>query len=766
MNIMGRYFWIISFFLAALAVTDSVAQQDQIDSLEALLTELPDQDKTDVLNELSRAYWSVSLEESERYAVEALELARIFADQKGIADALNRIGNVKHLSGEIEESLEYYTRSLEIREETGDFEGMLASHNNLSIVYSLLGMRDLQLDHLKEAYKISRDEGASMDAAEYANRVGNLKSEMYDFDIALEYFNIAFDIYSSLGERGRLATVYNGLGTMYSNMALYDLSLENYLNSLVIYEEEDDEMNQAALLVNIGNIHKKLENIDLALECYMNSLHIYEKSGNGQLGLSVVYNNIGIIHFMREDYQQSLNYYNKALEINEEEGNETGIAAQTNNIGLVNTRLGNYDTALESFLKSVEINRSRDRRYQLANNFNNIGELYILRGDYNKAAEYLDDGLAIAKQLNAREIIKENYEFRADLHLLRNQFAEALKYRKLFDEYWENIYTKESRDVIAELQIRHESENRIKELNILQNEYELQELRLEQQRTMQLYLAGLTLLLILMIFLVYRLYIYKKRSIKLLEDKNKELEKINKELSETEQMLKKLSATKDRFFSIIAHDLKNPFNALLGFTEMLSQNIDEFTKEEIKTYVDIIHKSAQNLYQLLENMLQWSRSQTGSINFEPCWFSLKETADEVVQALQIHSDRKNIKVKNNIKDSHSVFADENLFSTVIRNLLSNSIKFTATGGRVELSSKEDRGFIEVSVKDNGTGIETGELKKLFSLDYNVSKKGTQDEKGTGLGLALSKEFVEKNGGRIWVESTPGMGSIFKFTVPK
>lgn len=763
---MGRYFCIICFVLPILAVPEVAAQEDQIDSLEVLLTDLPEHKKTDVLNELSRAYWGISLEESERYAVEALDLARIYGDQKGIADAFNRIGNVKHLSGEIEESLEYYTRSLEIREEIGDFEGILASHNNLSIVYSLLGMRDMQLDHLKEAYKKSREEGASMDAAEYANRVGNVKSSMYDFDNAHEYFNIAYDIYSSLGERGRLASVYNGLGTMYSNMALYDLALENYLNSLVIYNEEGDELNQAALLINIGNIHQNLDNIDLALECYMNSLQIYERSGNGQLGLSTVYNNIGIIHFMQEDYEQSLQYFNKALEINEEEDNETGIAAQTNNIGLVNTRLGNYDSALESFLKSVEINRARDRRYQLANNFNNIGELFILTGEYDKAAEYLDDGLVIATELNAREIIKENYEFRADLHALRNEFAEALKYRKLFDEYRENIYTRESRDVIGELQIRHESENRIKELEILQNDYELQELRLERQRTMQLFLAGLTLLLILMIFLVYRLYLYKKRSIKLLEQKNRELKKINHELSETEQILKKLGATKDRFFSIIAHDLRNPFNALLGFTEMLSQNIDEFSKEEIKTYVDIIHKSAQNLYQLLENLLQWSRSQTGSIDFDPGWFSLKEVSDEVVQALQIHSERKNIKVKNNIKESHSVFADENLFSTVIRNLLSNSIKFTATGGRVELSSKEDRGFIEVSVKDNGTGIEKGEIKKLFSLDYNVSKKGTQDEKGTGLGLALSKEFVEKNGGRIWAESTPGMGSIFKFTVPK
>ncbi len=762
---MGRSFTILCFTLLYFVCTPLVAQQEQIDSLEALLVYVTGDERIDILNEISRAYWNVSLEKSREYADEALSLAIRENNQKGIADALNRIGNVKYLSGDHEESLDYYTRSLEIREEIGDIDGIIASHNNLSMVYSMLGMRDLQSDHLKEAYNLSVEEDLSEDAAGFALMLGRLKSAMYNFEKANEYFRIAYEKYSLSGDRTQIAAVFNGLGTMYSNMALYDQALENYLNSLVIFEDEGHVLNEAALLINIGNIHKKLDNFDLALDYYMRSLQIYEDTGNGQIGFSVVFNNIGIIHFKREDYEKSLEYYNRALEINEETGNETGIAAATNNIGLVQTRLGNFSDALDSYLISVDINRSRGRRYQLANNFNNIGELFILTGEHTKAAEYLDDAYEIANQLAAREIIMENHLFRADLYESLGDYSGALRYRRLYDEYREGIYTSESRDVIAELQIRHDSERRIKELEILQKDNEIQELALERQQRMQLYLAGVALLLLVLFFLIYRLYIFKKRSIELLKQKNEELEKINEELSRSEQMQKKLGSTKDRFFSIIAHDLKNPFNALLGFAEILSQNIDEFKKDEVKTYVDIIHKSALNLYQLLENLLQWSKSQTGSINFEPVRFKLKEVADEVVQSLQIHSDRKKIIVENNIEESHSVYADKNIFSTVIRNLLSNSIKFTSTGGKVELSSMEDGNFIEVSVKDNGTGIEPDELSKLFSFDYNVSKKGTQDEKGTGLGLALSKEFVEKNGGDIWAESSPGKGSIFKFTVP-
>ncbi len=755
-------------FLLLLFATSTLlkSQQAERDSLEILLKQVSDPERIHVLNDLSRAYWDISLEKSLEYAQEAYSLSLELNSTIGEADALNRIGNAKHLGGDPESAVDYYYRSLSIRQEIHDLEGVLSSHNNLVIAYSLMGEDQHQLEHLKNAYEVSNESDNEENVAVYARRLGLFKSSRHEFKKAVEYFDVAYEKYRSAGNSRGIASVYNGRGTMYNNMALYYLALENYLNSLRIYKEEEAKRSIAALLINIGNIHKKLDNLDLALEYYLNSLDLYGESETDRSRFSAAYNNIGVIYFGREDYEMSLKFYNKALEINEDAENHSGIAAATNNIGLVETRLENYDIALDSYHRSAEINKKYHRRHHLANNYNNFGELFILTRDFDQSEKYLDHALDIALELNAREVIKENYLFRAELLSLQEDYSEALHYRKLFDEYRDSIYTSESNEIIAELHVGYESENRLKELEILKKENELHQLKLLQQQNSLYHYAAIMLLVVILIFLIYSFYKFKKRSNITLEEKNKELEKINRKLYQSEQELKKLSYSKDKFFSIIAHDLKNPFNALLGFSQMLSDNLNELKKQEIRTYVDIIFKSAENLYLLLENLLNWSKSQTGSMQFNPEKFNLKEVTQEVADALQIHSDKKNIRVLNKIDPDHKVFADKNIYSTIVRNLLGNSIKFTDTGGQITLSSTEKDDFVEVSVSDNGTGIDPEQLKKLFTIEYNVSKEGTHNEKGTGLGLALSKEFAEINGGEIFAVSTPGEGSTFKFTVPK
>ena len=244
--------------------------------------------------------------------------------------------------------------------------------------------------------------------------------------------------------------------------------------------------------------------------------------------------------------------------------------------------------------------------------------------------------------------------------------------------------------------------------------------------------------------------------------------KANIHLAESHTEIKKLNATKDKFFSIIAHDLKSPFNSLLGFSSMLNDNIEKYDREEQKNFIGIIHSGIQNTYKLLEALLLWSQSQQGSVDFKPEKLKLYSLINENIQLLTQSAENKKIKIINKTAENIYVNADKNMLSTIVRNLISNAIKFTNKGGDIEIAclpTEPSLSFMKIYVKDTGLGILKEKQKKIFDIAENTSTKGTDGEEGTGLGLILCKEFVEKHGGKIWVESEVGKGSSFIFTLP-
>ncbi len=243
--------------------------------------------------------------------------------------------------------------------------------------------------------------------------------------------------------------------------------------------------------------------------------------------------------------------------------------------------------------------------------------------------------------------------------------------------------------------------------------------------------------------------------------------KAENELKESEAKLQKSNLTKDKFFSIIAHDLKSPFNAILGFSNMLLENHKEYDDERRERLIKSGNSSAKNAFKLLENLLTWSHSQSGAIEYSPEKLHLKILLFETMFDLQGQADTKNIHVLDNVSENALIFADKNMIATVLRNLISNAIKFTNKGGSIIISSERqtESNFIKILVEDTGIGIPKDTIDGLFRIDENISTKGTENETGTGLGLILCKEFVEKHDGEIWVKSETGKGSSFYFTIP-
>ena len=257
-----------------------------------------------------------------------------------------------------------------------------------------------------------------------------------------------------------------------------------------------------------------------------------------------------------------------------------------------------------------------------------------------------------------------------------------------------------------------------------------------------------------------------------LESANQQL---NKELTErylaeqalklSETQLKELIATKDKFFNIVAHDLKNPFTSLLGCTELLFENIDRLDIDKVRQLAVILNESAKNGYNILQNLLDWSRSQTDTLKFNPERTNLKALINENISNLRLNATNKEINLHSDVEKDIFINADKNMLNTVLRNLISNAIKFTQKCGNININTIIDVNQVTISVKDSGIGISEENIQKLFRIDSRFQLPGTDKEIGTGLGLKLCREFVEKQGGRIWVESEENKGCDFKFTIP-
>lgn len=283
-------------------------------------------------------------------------------------------------------------------------------------------------------------------------------------------------------------------------------------------------------------------------------------------------------------------------------------------------------------------------------------------------------------------------------------------------------------------------------------------------KTWWFYLLELAIIIIILVF-VYK-YLLKIRTNKLLRIQNEKVFQANQKLSESEKNLKELNATKDKFFSIISHDIKNPFTSLLSISELMSTDYESMDDEEKEQGIKRVHDSGKRIYKLLENLLTWSRAQSGRVVFKPLHLNLEEVAKENLQLMEETASKKGIKLTFDIPDVAIAYCDKDMVETILRNLLINAIKFSHEGQTVELKIKDITTSYEIAVVDHGIGMSEEEREKVFRIDAKLKKEGTSGEKGTGLGLIICKEFVERNRGTISISSTPGKGCTFIFTLPK
>ncbi|MCF7793746.1 MAG: tetratricopeptide repeat-containing sensor histidine kinase [Candidatus Cloacimonetes bacterium] len=539
----------------------------------------------------------------------------------------------------------------------------------------------------------------------------------------------------------RICDIANSISQHYKDKGLHDKSLEYARKAVELASEISYKKGLITANLKLASANTVFGNYKEALDASFNALRLSEEINN-KSSISQSLNNIGVINCHTNKYENSLTFFKRSLEIKRELHDEAGIINVYQNLSLVYNRLGKMEEALNYAKKVLQHHQSLNNQRGIAQAYNNMGIIYSGLGETNKAIEYFRNCLTIKKELgddwricntliSIAECHKQNSQIEAAIHsyLQAQEYAIKVNATDLLSAIYQDLselhYQKQDhqkayeylkKHIIEDKKIRNtETEKQITELR---SKFEMEKKEKENE--------------------IYRL-------------KNIELAKAN--------------ATKDKFFSIISHDLRSPFASLKGYTNLLLKRIDEFSKDDIIKFTEDINKTIQSTNQLLENLLTWSRFNTDEMPFKPESLELHKIVQDISKSLSLNFKLKDLHFENWITKELSVFADQEMLKTILRNLISNAVKFTPEKGKIVINASKVGDYVEITVKDNGVGIDKDKIKRLFSLNNKQTTRGTNYEKGTGLGLILCKEFVEKNGGTINAESVVGKGSIFTMTIP-
>jgi len=575
--------------------------------------------------------------------------------------------------------------------------------------------------------------------------------------------------------QGDSITLIIDIGEVYFVAEDYSTSLDYFFTALKLSEAVGNSISSADASNSIGRVYYNLENYKMGLE-YFQKAHEYFIINGLEQKRGGVLNNIALIYYEIDSINLAIEYYNKALVIKKEYKDTLNIGAIYHNLGLVYMNQKKFDEAVEYLKSSREVFISLGKDKFAANTTNNIGRAYYKGGNYTQALSYFKQGLIEAREINSSFLIMDNYKYQADCYARMDNYREAYRYTNEHYKLQDSLLNIDKNKEIAEIQAKYENEIKEQENRLLKKENESNATTIKMQ-----YLGGIgifiiTILIAVLAFIYYRSNQLKKKANDLLraqkleiEEKNKDLSKLNSEITKQNEAiniqkkeLEDLNGIKDKLFSIISHEFRSPLNSLKGTLALLK--VGALSEDELNLISKELTDKINNTSIFLDNLLNWAKSQMHGIQAKPVDIDIKELADENINLLKSMADKKKIHLQNRINGSSKAHADPNMMNLILRNLISNAIKFSLRGGTIEINLEKNGQLNTVSVKDGGIGMSQENVKMLFQVQ-TFTTRGTANERGTGLGLFISKNFIESNGGKIWVESAEGNGSTFKFTVP-
>ncbi len=676
--------------------------------------------RINALNRLARSFYPSYPDSLLFHAQKAYEEATVTDFKKGMAEALRYIGIAHYAVGNYDTALENYHNAAELSEQQGLKSSLASNYNNIAIIHDIRGDNDAALQYYYQSLSINRELENQQGIAYNLINLGLIHHNLGQISQALDTQLEGLKIAETLGDKNGMALALNNIGSIYSGIGRNDDAIEMHRQAFVLREQINNKPGMGSNLYSIGRIHFLENRPDSAIHYFDEALKFSHETDDIRM-ISKILVALGDAAMLKDNYDEAFHFYNQSIQNARDIGDRFETARIYVKLGRIELKKGFPQKALELVSQGREIGQQIDNMRILEFSASALSEIYEEMGDTGRALSYFKESAAIADSLNNHEIQRRSARLDADY------------------EYFQ----------------------REKELLLQQQERDmLTQRKTNRQNALIIFIFTIALFLVILLASISRNRKKLQKAHYALQASHTQIEHQKSVLEKQTHELSKANMDKSRLFSIISHDMKGPLAYAFMAIEMMEEKGSAYREKTLP----LIRENIVNVYNLMENLLEWSKIQMKSENMELTDFDLYSVITEVNMAINSQISQKGIQVDNQVQRHTRVYAEKNITELVMRNLLTNAIKFSHRAGKIIIFSKPVHNHIEVCIEDQGTGIDPKELSGLFE-EKTISKPGTANEKGSGLGLKLSRELLEKINGKLWMDSEPGKGTRVWFSLP-
>ena len=575
-----------------------------------------------------------------------------------------------------------------------------------------------------------------------------------DNNKALVYAKEAKDLAELLNYRNGLGYAWENLGWILFRKGYFTKSYEAITQAMTISEEIGNASLKASCLVDLGAIHYEQNQNGEAIGHYKKAMEVSLANDDERL-IARSFNNLAFVFLKLSLIDSARIFAIECMKHSNLAKDPYMIAFSERTMGDVYFSEQDYVRAEQHFKKCLDVALRNDITFLKLAALHRLGKLHSVVGQYNEALEYFFEDMSLAREYGYEDELERTYKLVAQTYELKRDIPNAFLYQSKYISAHDSLATQRKSEEISLAQSRFESEMKEAKIQFLTKEAALRQGEMNKQKLWLYFAVGCgTLLIILSVVLLIN-----NRYAKIAR---KELEEKNLAISEQALELRNLNLTKDKLFSIISHDLRSPVAGLKSLMDLI--DTPGLSQEEFVKITKVLKRNLDYVHEDLDNLLMWAQTQLQGMQALQEPVRLKLLAEEKISLFKDAALLKKISINNEISADAIVYADRNHVSLVLRNLIGNAIKFNQPGGCIKIASKQKGAEYEISVSDSGVGILDADMSKLFRAETHFTRPGTNKEKGLGIGLLLTKEFVEINRGSIWVESEEGKGTTFTFTL--
>jgi signal transduction histidine kinase len=586
----------------------------------------------------------------------------------------------------------------------------------------------------KQALELAEQNNFPYRQAKISNFIGVVYLHyLENYQKSIPYFQQAMRLSVLLKDSVQMAYAYNNLGDVFLLNGNLPLSLKYGELTYEIFDKIDHDDGRAYALINLAEVHRAKKNYQKSIDLFNQATEIRQKYSNSRLGF-VAFNKARTLEESGH-IEEAKKIYKESLELSYQSNDFRYVSWSLNGLANVFYKEGEFNKAFEYYDKALEWNRGKGHEYGFIENLIGLALVHAHKKEKEEGLEKLNEAIKISNKLGVNTKIIKSYNALLEFHRIIGDYENLKKSFDIFIVRYDSILSAQQFEIVNEMERSF----------TIQQELYTKDQQIEFDKKERTVMGIIMALLIIIILIGIRQYRLNK--------------KMNRQLEEMNQ-------TKDRLFSVISHDLKNPFNTLIGFSDILQSDLEDGHLKDAQKHAALIHKASYEGYKQLNNLLNWSLSQSGKIEFRPELIDLGKIFNDIEELFAVESDKYNIhfNIENGV--NQKIKLDPNILMIVLENLISNAFKYTPEEGEIKVSSTIENQLLIIKVQDSGIGMPLEMIETILGKDQNIqSSKGLRKEKGTGLGLSIVSELVKIHKGEMNISSHPEKGSLFKIQFP-